>query len=386
MAAIGETLSGTYKLVGLIGSGGFATVYRARDMRAGTVVAVKILHPHHAADAQIVRRFRREAEVADSLRHPNIVRMLDFGEDDETVFLVMEYVYGHTLASLLEREGQMTLSQTMEIATQALDALDTVHRAGIIHRDIKPHNIMLTPERRLKLMDLGLARPEASSGITQAGTYMGTVHYIAPELVLGSPADIRADLYALGITLYQCLAATVPFDAPTPMAILHMHVAVAPPSLSRVRPDLPPEFVVALERSLAKLPEHRYQTPSDMLLGLQGRWDPVAAPPPLPMSGATAPPIAPSVANAPTPQYDPQQTAIIEAGSGRIIPAGGSPAPPTRAADALAETAVIERGGPNTTSPPPSQPPTPPASAPAAQQGLLSRWLYKLLGERPPNP
>ena len=272
---IDQTLKGRYRLYERVGAGSFGSVYLGRDLRTNVVVAVKILHPQHVADPTILKRFRAEAELAHRIHHPNVVQVLDFGREGEQFFLVLEYVQGHTLAEIIQQQGRLSVGQTVQVAAQTLAALEAAYLAGVVHRDIKPQNLMLA-DGLLKVMDFGIARDAASGAtLTQIGMYVGTPHYMAPEVAQGSEvaqgakATIRSDLYALGVTLYQCLAGRVPFEADSAWGVIHQHINTPPPSLAALRPDAPPELVRVIERALAKRPEERYPTPREMLLALQ---------------------------------------------------------------------------------------------------------------------
>jgi serine/threonine protein kinase len=268
---IGQVVKGTYKLYDEIGSGGFATVYLGRNMESNEIVAVKVLGEQFTREPRYVERFRREARLAERLRHPNIVRVLDHGIHNEKHFLVMEFVEGLTLDTIIERKGRLPVVEVLSYVEQACAGLQAAHEAGIVHRDIKPANIMITPEGTVKIMDFGIARVEALTALTQSGMFMGTPRYISPEVAKGQRADIRSDLYALGLLTYEMLSGAPPFDAANPWAALRQQIEVQPPRLRQNRPDVPPWLEAIVMRAIDKDPEKRFQTPAGMLAALIGR-------------------------------------------------------------------------------------------------------------------
>ncbi|HYH27823.1 MAG TPA: protein kinase, partial [Actinomycetota bacterium] len=217
---IETTVDGRYQIVSRIAAGGMGEVYRAHDPVLGRDVAIKILHPTLAGDAAFIDRFRREARSAGSLGHPNIVAVHDWGETGDTYFMVMEFVRGPNLRGVLSHHGPFLPAQAVDGVSQMLSALDQAHRQGIVHRDVKPENVLVTHEGVVKMADFGLARALAESRVTTApGTVTGTVQYLAPEQIEGQPADQRTDLYATGIVLYELLVGRVPFTGETSVAI-----------------------------------------------------------------------------------------------------------------------------------------------------------------------
>jgi eukaryotic-like serine/threonine-protein kinase len=233
------TLDGRYRVLGKVAAGGMGEVYRAHDAVLAREVAIKVLHPSLAGDAGFVERFRREARSAAGLNHPNVVHVHDWGAVDGVYFMVMEYVRGQSLRDVLNAEGVLAPATAAEILLQVLAALDHAHRKGIVHRDVKPENIMLTPEGVAKVADFGLARAYADGRSTQAGMVTGTVQYLAPEQLQGEPADPRTDLYSLGIVAYELLTGRVPFDGETQMAIAYRHLRDRVPRVSARNPAVP---------------------------------------------------------------------------------------------------------------------------------------------------
>ncbi|MGZ4152501.1 MAG: Stk1 family PASTA domain-containing Ser/Thr kinase, partial [Actinomycetota bacterium] len=233
------TLDGRYHVLGKVAAGGMGEVYRAHDAVLEREVAIKVLHPSLAGDAGFVERFRREARSAAGLNHANIVHVHDWGAVDGIYFMVMEYVRGQSLRDVLNAEGMLAPAAAADVLVQVLAALDHAHRKGIVHRDVKPENIMLTPDGIAKVADFGLARAYADARSTQTGMVTGTVQYLAPEQLQGEPADPRTDLYSLGIVAYELLTGRVPFEGETQMAIAYRHLRERVPRASSRNPAVP---------------------------------------------------------------------------------------------------------------------------------------------------
>ncbi|MBO0827940.1 MAG: Stk1 family PASTA domain-containing Ser/Thr kinase [Streptosporangiales bacterium] len=230
---VGRLVDGRYQVEGRVAKGGMATVYTARDTRLDRVVALKVMHRNLAEDEAFVTRFIREARSAAGLSHPNVVAVYDQGEDDGVVYLTMEYVQGRTLRQVLQERGRLRQREALEVAERVLAALGAAHRAGLVHRDVKPENVLISDDGRVKVADFGLARAVATSPHTRTtGIILGTVAYLAPEQVEHGTADARSDVYATGILLYEMLVGQVPFRADTPIAVAykHVHEDVPPPS------------------------------------------------------------------------------------------------------------------------------------------------------------
>jgi beta-lactam-binding protein with PASTA domain/tRNA A-37 threonylcarbamoyl transferase component Bud32 len=260
---IDTLFDGRYRIVRKIGAGGMANVYLAEDQELGRRVAIKILNDRHANDEQFVERFRREAKNAAALSHPNIVSIYDRGEAEGTYYIAMEFLDGRSLKELIVGRGPAPVNVAVEYARQILSALRFAHRHGIVHRDIKPHNVLVDGEGRVKVTDFGIARAGASQ-MTEAGSIVGTAQYLSPEQARGANVDQRSDLYSLGVVLYELLTGESPFDGDTPVEIAMKHLSQPPEPPSAHRSDLPHELDQVVMRALAKNPEDRYQSAEEM--------------------------------------------------------------------------------------------------------------------------
>jgi eukaryotic-like serine/threonine-protein kinase len=256
-----RTFSGRYEVTHLIARGGMAQVYRALDTRLGRHVALKVLFPELSVDRTFVERFRREAQAAANLSHPNIVAVYDWGEDEGTYFIAMELITGTSLATELRAEKTLPATRAATIAAQVASALTYAHRHGVVHRDIKPGNVLLTDEGQVKVTDFGIAQAVSTEeGLTMAGSVMGTAAYFSPEQAEGVVVDGRSDLYSLGVVLYEMLAGRTPFVGDSPVAVASMHVRNAPPQLRDLNPAVPEALERVTMHALAKSPDDRYQT------------------------------------------------------------------------------------------------------------------------------
>ncbi len=272
MAVSGDTLidtvfDGRYRITRKLGAGGMANVYLAEDQELGRRVAIKILNDRHAGDDQFIERFRREAKNAAGLSHPNIVSIYDRGEAEGTYYIAMEYLDGRTLKELIVGRGPAPIKTTIEYARQVLAAIGHAHRNGIVHRDIKPHNVVVDSDGRLKVTDFGIARSGASQ-MTEVGSIIGTAQYLSPEQAKGAPVDQRSDLYSVGVVLYEMLTGKVPFSGDTPLEIAMKHLSAIPEPPSKLRPEIPEDLDMIVLRALAKDPEERYQSAEEMAADL----------------------------------------------------------------------------------------------------------------------
>ena len=274
----GSLFADRYRLERKLGSGGMADVWLAEDQELGRRVAVKILHERYANDEQFVERFRREATHAAGLSHPNIVSIYDRGVAEGSYYIVMEYIEGRTLKELIVTRGPCPVPVAISYTRQILAALRYAHKNGIIHRDIKPHNVIVDREGRVKVADFGIARAGASE-MTEVGSIVGTAQYLSPEQARGAPVDESSDLYSTGIVLYELLTGTVPFTGETPVEIAMKHLSQTPDAPSARRPDIPHDLDLVVLRALAKEPTDRYRTAAelDRDLELVARGDPVGA-------------------------------------------------------------------------------------------------------------
>ncbi len=260
---IGTVFDGRYRIVRKLGAGGMADVYLAEDQELGRQVAIKILNDRHAADDSFIERFRREAKNAAGLSHPNIVSIYDRGEAEGTYYIAMEFLDGRSLKELIVGRGPAPIKVAIEYARNILAALAAAHRQGIVHRDIKPHNVLIGAEGRVKVTDFGIARSGASQ-MTEVGSIIGTAQYLSPEQARGAPVDQTSDLYSAGVVLYEMLTGQVPFTGDTPLEIAMKHLSEVPKPPSEHRPEIPHDLDSIVLRALAKDPSERYQSAEEM--------------------------------------------------------------------------------------------------------------------------
>ncbi len=255
---IGDVLSGRYRVTRLLGRGGMSAVWLARDDVLDRDVAVKMLHVRRLESTEAVERFEREARTLASLTHPGIVTVIDRGDDHGRPFIVFEYVRGRDLRERIDDEGRLPLRDVLAIGEQIADALAYAHARGVIHRDVKPHNILLTPDGQPKLTDFGIARVLEQPGLTMEGRVLGTGDYLAPEQAAGEQPDARADVYALGVLLYHALCGDVPYHAESYVETARLHAQAPIPRVREIRPDAPERLDEVVTRALAKRPDDRY--------------------------------------------------------------------------------------------------------------------------------
>ena len=254
-----DPLGGRYILLTLLGAGGMAKVYLARDELLGRKVALKILREEHANDEEFAERFRREAQSAAALSHPHIVQIYDYGEEaNAPSYIAMEYVSGGTLGDRVCRDGPLGCAEAARLASQIAEALGFAHERGVIHRDVKPQNVLLSAAGDAKVADFGIARVTSASAISRTSVVLGTAAYISPEQAMGEPVGPASDLYSLGVVLYEMLTASVPFEAESPVGVAMRHVHEGPPAPREINPDVPEGMDALVMRLLAKKPEERY--------------------------------------------------------------------------------------------------------------------------------
>jgi eukaryotic-like serine/threonine-protein kinase len=255
---VGETIADRYEVEELVGHGGMSSVYKARDRLLERHVALKILHERFTSDDEFVERFKREARAVAQLSHPNIVTVIDRGEDAGRQYIVFEYIDGENLKELVVRHGRVSVREALELGVQIARALAFAHEHGLVHRDVKPQNVLLDGDGRAQVTDFGIARSLDVEGITLAGTVLGTADYIAPEQAGGQPVDAQTDVYSLGVVLYELLAGDVPFSGDNFVAVAMKHVNEPPPDLLNVRADVPARVADAIDRALEKDPRRRF--------------------------------------------------------------------------------------------------------------------------------
>lgn len=288
-------LNNRYRLLELVGSGGMAVVYRGEDTLLQRPVAVKVLREGFAGDPAFLARFQREARSAANLDHPNIVTVYDVGQDGDRHYIVMEYVDGQDLKTLIRQKGFLSVDETLDITIQVCNGVGHAHKAGIIHCDVKPQNVLMTTDGRAKVTDFGIARALSESGITESETVWGSPLYFSPEQAAGEPPTPASDVYSIGVVMYEMLSGTLPFQAEKPAALALMHMREEPPPLAGRNPQVPPQLEWIVRKVLAKEPAVRYRTAeqlahvlneyrkhSEQLTG----WQPAVPSPPLAMPAA----------------------------------------------------------------------------------------------------
>ena len=323
-----DRVIGNYRIVEKVGEGGMGTVYRALDVMLEREVAIKAIRPELSREPEIVERFRAEAKMLARLSHPAIATIYSFFIDGEDVFLAMEFVRGRSLSGLLHSAGPLPWERAVPLLAGALDGIEQAHRVGIVHRDLKSDNLMVTETGTVKVMDFGIARLIGSSRLTRTGLLVGTLHYMAPEQIRGEEVDRRTDVYALGAVLYEMLTGRVPFQGASDYAVLKAHVEEHPAPPSVAMPGLPPWLDRAILKALAKAPAERFQTVEDLRLCLQGQGAPAAAGPTFVIPAADQPTLhmAPTVAGVRPPSGAPPSTPATPPPTRLATP---SPAPAT---------------------------------------------------------
>ncbi|HET9154438.1 MAG TPA: protein kinase [Solirubrobacterales bacterium] len=262
---IGTVLSGRYKLEAKLGSGGMSTVYLARDTTLDRPVAVKVMHREMSEQADQLERFRQEARAVAKLSHPNVVAVIDAGEDGGHPYIVFEYVEGETLKQRINRVGSLDAQEALAYAIEIARGLTVAHARNMVHRDIKPQNVLIDSEGRAKLTDFGISRQLEQDGMTATGRVLGTTDYVAPEQAMGHPVDQRSDVYSLGVVLYEMLTGQVPFSADSQVGVAMKHVNEELPDVQQRRPELSAAAAMTVERATAKDPAERYQSVGEMI-------------------------------------------------------------------------------------------------------------------------
>ena len=345
---VGKTLGGRYKIQSLIGQGGMASVYKANDPNLHRAVAIKVIHPHLSNNPEFFRRFEEEATGVAQLRHPNIVQMYDYNHDDDLYYMVMEFVMGETLQTRLKRlngsNRRLSFKEAITFTAEICEAAFYAHQRGVIHRDIKPANIMLDVNGRAILMDFGIARLVDASQQTATGTVLGTATYMSPEQIQGLQTDARADIYSIGVTLFETLSGKPPYESDSAMTLMMMHLNDPVPDLSQLHPETPTELVAITNKALAKNRDQRYQTAKEMAGALRG----------VPDQSEESPTIVPPpVVSVPSPEATIVEAAVVkEAGETIVESAAAVESTPAQYQPTLVEQAV---------------PPVQPAAQPAAE-------------------
>jgi serine/threonine-protein kinase len=328
----GTLLGNRYRIVEPVGEGGMATVYRAVDTKLGRTVAIKALHSEYARDTPFLQRFKQEAEFAASLgAHPNIVDIYDVEPDGDTPYMVMAYVEGKTLKDLIREKRRFSVPEAFAIGQQVASALDFAHKRGLVHRDVKPQNILVAPDGVAKVTDFGIARSITTTQLTRTGMVIGTVHYFSPEQAQGKPLGAQSDIYSLGIILYEMLTGHLPFDAENAIGVAMQHLHSQPPNPWDYNPDIPARAVATVLRALEKDPEQRYRDAGEFAAAL-GAHEVAASPaggttmvqpivtPPAEATSVYQPIRAVVEPAVPPPTVPPRRSSVAE----RPEPAGGS--------------------------------------------------------------
>ena len=289
----GMVFADRYRLIDFIGQGGMSLVYRAVDIRTGHSVAIKILKSEYNSDKEFLERFQREAQAASLMSHHNIVNLLDVGVEGEFRYLVLEYVSGSTLKDIIQKRGQISPATAIQITVRILSALQHAHDNGIIHRDIKPQNVLVNSDGHIKVADFGIARMTNAFTISKGDTVVGSVHYSSPEQATGNVVEATSDIYSTGVVLYEMLTGRVPFVGDTPVSVAMQHINTAPTPIQDLNPNVPPAIVAVVMKALEKNPKKRYQSAREMadalLRAREGKEDPMSGFSPAPQTQPNQP-------------------------------------------------------------------------------------------------
>jgi serine/threonine-protein kinase len=279
---IGRILKSRYKLIDERGRGSFATVYVARDTENNHIYAVKVMHIELSNDGDLLARFQREAHIHMNLSDPHVVRIVDYGNDNSMHFIVMEYIDGQNLKYHMITHGPMEPLRALNYTRQIAEGLETAYKQGVVHRDIKPQNILINGKDVVKIVDFGLARSRETVTLTQSNVFMGTAYYISPEQAeSGRSADTRSDLYSVATVLFEMLTGSPPFEGDTAVDIVIKHMNEKIPSICRIRSDLPMDMDIFMQKAMAKSPADRYQTPQEFIAALEQLQERIQAMPPM---------------------------------------------------------------------------------------------------------
>ena len=318
----GRVIKGRYKLIDERGRGSFATVYVARDTENNHIYAVKVMHLELSNDGELLARFQREAHIHLNLSDPHIVRIVDYGNDNQMYYIVMEYIDGQNLKYHMITHGPMEPLRALNYTRQIVEGLDTAYKQGVVHRDIKPQNILINGKNVVKIVDFGLARSKETVTLTQSNVFMGTAYYISPEQAeSGRSADTRSDLYSVATVLFEMLTGNPPFEGETAVDIVIKHMNENVPSICRLRPDLPVEMDIFMQKAMAKAPAERYATPQEFIAALDQLQERIQAMPPGKRVSGPAYEQKPGAAI--SPATPPKQARIVVISTGQQIPLAG---------------------------------------------------------------
>ena len=324
---LGRVINGKYKLIDERGRGSFATVYVARDTENNHIYAVKVMHLELSSDVELLARFQREVHIHMNLSDPHIARIVDHGNDNSMYYIVMEYIDGQNLKYHMLTHGRMDPLRALNYTRQIVEGLDTAYKQGVVHRDIKPQNILVNGKDVVKIVDFGLARSRETVTLTQSNVFMGTAYYISPEQAeSGRSADTRSDLYSVATVLFEMLIGSPPFEGETAVDIVIKHMNEKVPSICRIRPDLPMEMDMFMQKAMAKSPAERYATPQEFIAALDRLQERIQA---MPLSKRVPEPGYEQnlgiVGNSAVKQVvaPPKQARLIVISSGQPIPLNG---------------------------------------------------------------